>query len=818
MITKAVPARARTRTFSVGIDYITEHTRRRALAAAGVTFKGGVTYASAPEKAAWVHHRGVTSVETAAIEMEAVAALSSRCRDPAYHLIIAYAKHERPTRDQVVSDAERLLKAVGMDGHQYVLAAHRDTDDFHAHVIANRVGSDGRANDLWHDRIIRERLCAEIAAERGWDIVVGHHNRDIIRRIERLHDLLQDPERRLSDGAYRRLHERGELPWYDVARSYVLDAVDRARDWSDLHQRLAAHGVVVKLVQRGERAQGLAFSEGLDCNAPGCAASRIDRRCALKALEARFGPFTPLHERSVTNERSMSWADRVRASILTAIDEASSWENLQERLAQDSIVIKLVQRGGHVQGFAFVHGYDTDAPGCSASRLDPRCEKAALEQGFGPFPNTPKPREERTQAPIVEDRTRSRRGTLRERVERDARRDPNRAVSEASYIANHARIRSAYAAYRNAFFEQRKCAMDARRNAAWSRERLQRQLEAKRRRQARQLLRAVARLGTRGLIARQLAYWSIEAVLSRRQAKEYDVARIRWEATKIILGSERQQARKEKVMDYRSFVAERARTGDSGAQRVLEKLMEKSSVQQRTNPIDELSSVTLSEVRAHIEVLRAKEADRYEQARAERERLQPVALPPSFDTVVKLERVRIEKHIADAIQFTEVERAQLASLAKDRRSSNPSARSLAEKSEADLRDAHRSRYGVSLTRASRELEECDLLTIFERVAADARRYRQYISSSLDLEAQMRDARTALRKTLPVVEHQLTILERCGAPLLVDLELSAGLNCLAASVDRHYRTLPEPARRDAERALRREERERSRSRESLLISR
>ena len=158
MITKSVPARARTRTFAIGIDYVTDHTHQRAVAAAGVPFEGGVTYATAPEKAAWIHLRGVMSLETAALEMEATAALSARCRDPVYHLIIAYAKHERPTREQVVSDAERLLTAIGMDDHQYVLAAHRDTDDFHAHVIANRVGADGRANDLWHERIIREQF------------------------------------------------------------------------------------------------------------------------------------------------------------------------------------------------------------------------------------------------------------------------------------------------------------------------------------------------------------------------------------------------------------------------------------------------------------------------------------------------------------------------------------------------------------------------------------------------------------------------------------------------------------------------------------
>src|SRR5580704_14265559 len=278
MITKSVPARAHTRTFAVGIDYITKHTQQRAVAAAGQSFEGGVAYASSSEKAAWVHLRGVMSVETAAIEMEAIAALSPRCHDPVYHLIIAYAKHETPTREQVVSDAERLLKAIGMEKNQYVLAAHKDTDDFHAHVIANRVGPDGKANDLWHERITRERVCAEIAADRGWDIVVGHHNRDIVQRIEHLHELPAAPQRRLSDGAYRRLHEGGELPWQESARPSVLDAVDRARDWSDLHQRLGAHGVVVKLVRRGDCVQGLAFAEGHDRKAPGCAASRIDRR------------------------------------------------------------------------------------------------------------------------------------------------------------------------------------------------------------------------------------------------------------------------------------------------------------------------------------------------------------------------------------------------------------------------------------------------------------------------------------------------------------------------------------------------------------
>ncbi|MGA7286283.1 MAG: relaxase/mobilization nuclease domain-containing protein, partial [Candidatus Cybelea sp.] len=476
MITKAVPARAHTRSFAIGVDYITEHTHLRAAAKAGQSFEGGVAYASATEKAEWVHLRGVMSVETAAIEMEAVAALSKRCREPVYHLIIAYAKGERPTREQVVSDAERLLKAIGMEKSQYVLAAHKDTDDYHAHVIANRIGPDGRANDLWHERIIRERVCAEIAAERGWEIVVGHHNRDIVQRARHLYAPPPDPERRFSDGVYRGLHERGELPWQESARPYVLDAVDRAKDWSDLHQRLGAHGVVVKLVRRGERVQGLAFAEGLDRRAPGCAASRIDSRCALRALESRFGPFIALPEPVVEVAHRTAWADMVRPKILTAVDASKTWDELTQRLDRDGIVVKLIQRGTRVQGLAFAAGTDPEAPGCGASRIHPRCKKAALEQRFGRFPHE------------AQQRCQPERSQVRDRAEQEAHRDPRWAVRDAERIADHARLRSEYAAYRNRFFSERAQAIGARRGAAWERERAQRQRDAQKRREARLLL------------------------------------------------------------------------------------------------------------------------------------------------------------------------------------------------------------------------------------------------------------------------------------------------------------------------------------------
>ncbi len=794
MITKAVPARARTRTFAIGVDYITEHTHQRAVASAGHSFEGGVRYASAPEKAEWVHLRGVMSVETAAIEMEAVAALSKRCRDPVYHLIIAYAKNERPTREQVVSDAERLLKAIGMEKSQYVLAAHKDTDDFHAHVIANRIGPDSKANDLWHERIKRERVCAEIAAERGWAIVVGHHNRDIVQRVEHLYAPPPDPERRLSDGAYRRLHERGELPWQESARPYVLDAVDRAKDWSDLHQRLRAHGVVIKLVRRGERVQGLAFAEGLDRRAPGCAASRIDTRCALRAMESRLGPFTLAREPVPDIARPVAWADTVRPTILAAVDSAKTWDDLSQRLDRDGIVVKLIQRGAREQGLAFAAGSDPEAPGCGASRIHPRCKKAVLEQRFGPCSYTPERPPKRG------------RSAVSDRAEREAGNDPRWALRDAERIADHARLGSEYRAYREHFLSERAQAMGARRDGAWERERAQRQRDAQRRREARLLLRAVLRLGTRGVIARQLAYWSVDAVIGRRRAREHGAARVRWEATKIVLASERRLTREEKPLAYRSFVSERARSGDLGAQRVLDALVAPTRNRSEHVPHREPRPVTLAEIRLRLNVIRAEEDGRYQRARLERQHLQHVERPPSFDEALATERQRIHERAAEATRYTDAERVRLEQLARERRSWNPLTRRAATREEVRLHGEQRSRYKKTLADATHELEQRDLPQLEKQLAGHERAYQEYVAASLGLERERNNARAA-RDEVPRIEQRLTVLERSGVAHVrcFDTISNARLGDLATAIAHEYRVLPNQIRRDVEHSIRKEQR-------------
>ncbi|MGA7286108.1 MAG: hypothetical protein WBW87_16390, partial [Candidatus Cybelea sp.] len=485
-----------------------------------------------------------------------------------------------------------------------------------------------------------------------------------------------------------------------------------------------------------------------------------------------------------------------------AVDNAKSWDELTQRLDRDGIVVKLVQRGARVQGLSFAQGRDSDAPGCGASRVHPRCKKAALEQRFGACSFQPEQRHARS------------RSAVRDHAERGAQSDPRWALRDAQRIVDHARIRSEYAAYRNRFFGDRERAISAQREAAWERERAKRQRDARRRREARLLLRAAARLGMRGVVARQLAYWSIDTIMNRRRARDFDSARVRWEASKIVLSSERQLTREERPMSYRSFVAERAQKGDLGAQRVLDALVKPTHSLHRA-PEPEPRRMRLAEVRLDLNRLRAEEHARFERIRVQRKGLDDVAKPPTLDSALADERRRIQQQVTKLTEFTDPERARLAQLAKEKQSWNPLTRRTAIRDEERVRGIQRLRYENALAERLRSFEQHDVPRIEKDLAAHELRYHRYAEASIGLERQMIQTR-ANRDDIPKLERRIEILERAGISHLevADVRGLQRFDRFMRAIDQHYRALPETVRSQAERSIDRERR----ARESMTMDR
>ncbi len=74
-----------------------------------------------------------------------VARLSKRVEKAAFHLSIRLADGDYLTKDQLIELGEALVKEFNVEDHQYLMVFHKDTREQHFHIVANRVGLDGKA-------------------------------------------------------------------------------------------------------------------------------------------------------------------------------------------------------------------------------------------------------------------------------------------------------------------------------------------------------------------------------------------------------------------------------------------------------------------------------------------------------------------------------------------------------------------------------------------------------------------------------------------------------------------------------------------------
>ncbi|HEY9261460.1 relaxase/mobilization nuclease domain-containing protein, partial [Chitinophaga sp.] len=74
-----------------------------------------------------------------------VAKLSKRVEKPVLHLSLRLAPGETLSRDQLAEIGRECAKEFGVAENQYLCVLHRDTNEQHIHIAANRVGFNGKA-------------------------------------------------------------------------------------------------------------------------------------------------------------------------------------------------------------------------------------------------------------------------------------------------------------------------------------------------------------------------------------------------------------------------------------------------------------------------------------------------------------------------------------------------------------------------------------------------------------------------------------------------------------------------------------------------
>jgi hypothetical protein len=121
-------------------------------------------------------------------EMVALAIEATRSKDPVDHWLLSWKEGEQPTQAQCNEAVEILKRNLGMSSvYLAVFALHRNTENYHLHVVLNRVHPDTlRVEDKGWCIDKAHKAIAEIIHAQGWEAeknarYVADRNGEVIR-------------------------------------------------------------------------------------------------------------------------------------------------------------------------------------------------------------------------------------------------------------------------------------------------------------------------------------------------------------------------------------------------------------------------------------------------------------------------------------------------------------------------------------------------------------------------------------------------------------------------------------------------------------
>lgn len=236
-------------------------------------------YADGSESAALAWCAGCSGGEDYAegiAEAQDTQALNTRAAgNKSYHLVISFRPEDQATLtpEKLREIERRFAETLGLADHQRHCAIHADTGNLHIQIVYNLIHPETLTRNChsW-DYSKRNALCRLLEREYGLAVDTGMEKDKAERRNERA-AAMEAQQGVLSFAGYAR--ERGQI---------ILEALETATRWQDLHTALARHGL--ELTERGN---GLIIRNPHGKEA--VKASDVDRRLSKKRLEAALGPY-----------------------------------------------------------------------------------------------------------------------------------------------------------------------------------------------------------------------------------------------------------------------------------------------------------------------------------------------------------------------------------------------------------------------------------------------------------------------------------------------------------------------------------------------
>lgn len=215
-------------------------------------------------------------------EMIALASDAPKCTNPITHWVMSWHEDERPTREQVEEAVNIILEELDMTDCQAIYAAHQDTDNYHIHLVINRVHPDTlKAPNNFRDVELACKAIARIEHAQGWQREDRGRYQVIDGKTQRVQ---HPPQPTKQPGAIAQQIEshQGVKSAERVGIETGADLIRAAHSWRDLHQSLA---------QRGMRYEQYGTGAYLYVGDVKLKASSAGRDCSLPQLKKRLGEY-----------------------------------------------------------------------------------------------------------------------------------------------------------------------------------------------------------------------------------------------------------------------------------------------------------------------------------------------------------------------------------------------------------------------------------------------------------------------------------------------------------------------------------------------
>jgi hypothetical protein len=342
MIAKVQPARQRSGSFRRLFNYLT--TERDADTGKPL-LRGDV-----------VLSENLAGLDTVAVQMEGIAFLNPRCKDALCHYELSWPPGERPTRQQWTDCALHTLKALGYDGHQFMVVAHDDRKHFHIHIMLNKVHPETfKAHTPYRNWLTLDAAMRSLEAKHGWTHTPGptrwdEESQQSVRTSYSERNALRTSRQQPTGAAAKYEHYHDEESLQTYVRSEVAPRVRQLLtrnnvNWDDLHMLLSKACLRIEKAESGGYTV-LATYHDIRVKASDVFRHNFAGKVNRQATEAVLGPWTPAstslqhaephpaqHSERNAAQREERKAQR-RADRSALINEYNQYRNRQRQVCK----------------------------------------------------------------------------------------------------------------------------------------------------------------------------------------------------------------------------------------------------------------------------------------------------------------------------------------------------------------------------------------------------------------------------------------------------------------------------------------------------